>query len=90
MDDSVSAKILTVDDDPQIRSLLRRLLEPEGYKVTEAANGREARSLLSQHDFDLVLLDLNLPEVDGLSLAQELRARSDVAIWPAPDRDTRN
>ena len=73
-------RILVVDDDPQIRSLLRNLLETEGYTVSEAASGQEMFSLLKSEQFSLVTLDLLLPGEDGLALAREVRALSDVRI----------
>lgn len=58
-------KILLVDDDPAIRQILLRLLEEEGYLVLTAANGLEAIELANTAQFDLVLLDLNMPVKDG-------------------------
>lgn len=75
-----SAHILVVDDEPKVRLLLRRCFESEGYKVTEAGSSAEAIGLLKQESFDLVTLDLNLPDVDGLTLAREIRARSPMPI----------
>jgi len=74
------AHILVVDDEPQVRLLLRRCFEGEGYAVTEAGNGAEVMELLSRSTFDLVTLDLNLPDGDGLTIAREIRARSPVPI----------
>jgi len=70
-----SAHILVVDDEPKVRLLLRRCFESEGYKVTEAGSSTEATQLLAQSTFDLVTLDLGLPDGDGLTLAREIRAR---------------
>jgi DNA-binding response OmpR family regulator len=72
--------ILVVDDDPKIRTLLRRCFEPEGYRVSEAGNGDEVLERLGQDGVDLVTLDLNLPGEDGLSLARRIRGVSDVPI----------
>lgn len=58
-------KILLVDDDAAIRRFLLRLLTGEGYRVLPAANGQEALEFASTARFDLVLLDLNMPEMDG-------------------------
>lgn len=66
--------ILIVDDDREIRELLATYLEKNGMRATAAANGRQMRALLEQHNFDLVVLDLMLPGEDGLTLCRELRA----------------
>ena len=75
-----SAHILVVDDEPKVRLLLRRCFESEGYEVTEAGSSAEAMQLLAQSTFDLVTLDLNLPDGDGLTVAREIRARLPVPI----------
>jgi two-component system OmpR family response regulator len=75
-----AAHILVVDDDPKIRLLLRRCFEGEGYEVTEAAGGEEAISQVASRTFDLVTLDLTLPDADGLTVARDIRARSQVPI----------
>jgi len=74
------AKILIVDDDERLCRILSRYLVKEGYTVRVATNGDEMRSRLAGERPDLVILDLMLPDEDGLSLARELRAESDVAI----------
>jgi two-component system OmpR family response regulator len=66
--------ILIVDDDREIRELLAAYLEKNGMRATVAANGRQMRALLEQHNFDLLVLDLMLPGEDGLTLCRELRA----------------
>ncbi len=65
------SEILVVDDEPGIRDLLREILEDEGYEVRLAANGEEARSARLAGTPDLVLLDIWMPDVDGLSLLKE-------------------
>jgi CheY-like chemotaxis protein len=65
-------KILLVDDDSAIRKLLLRLLSGEGYSVLTAANGDEALEFAANAKFDLVLLDLNMPEKDGWETFEEL------------------
>ncbi len=72
--------ILIVDDDQRLRRVISRFLFREGYKVREAGNAVEMRRALAVRPADLVLLDLMLPGEDGLSLARELRATSDIAI----------
>ena len=77
---SPSAHILVVDDDVQIRRLLRRCFEGEGYVVSEAGDGEELRKKIGETKFDLITLDLTLPGQDGLTLAREIRSKSNVPI----------
>lgn len=77
---AVPARILVVDDEAQVRTLLRNLLEVEGYAVSEAASGHQMRSLLEKLPVSLVTLDLNLAGEDGLALARETRAKHDIPI----------
>lgn len=74
------AKVLIVDDDERMCRTLSRFLKREHYSVREAVNGNEMRARLAEEPADLILLDLILPDEDGLSLARELRAQSDIAI----------
>ena len=74
------AQILVVDDDERICRLLKRYLMREGYGVSTAANAAEMRQRVSGEMPDLVILDLNLPDADGFTLARELRSRSEVGI----------
>ena len=75
-----AARILVVDDDARIRQMLVRYFEQEGYRVSVAADGAAMRAQLSALQFDVVLLDVVLPGDDGLTLAREVRAKSDVGI----------
>jgi DNA-binding response OmpR family regulator len=68
----VKKKILLADDDPAIRKLLARLLADEGYVVSPAANGDEVLKLAAAVQFDLVLLDLNMPGKDGWETFEQL------------------
>lgn len=77
---SGSAKILVVDDDPRICRVLHRYLSQEGFQVRVAASGYEMRSHIADTTPDLIILDLMLPNEDGLSLARDLRAQYDVPI----------
>jgi two-component system response regulator ResD len=65
--------ILVVDDEDTVREVLRRYLEREGYRVAEAADGRQAMQVFQQTPPDLVVLDWMLPGADGLEVADELR-----------------
>jgi two-component system OmpR family response regulator len=66
-------RILIVDDDPEIRQLLVDYLVRNGYDALPAANGREMVQMLGKHAIDLVVLDLMLPDADGLELCRDLR-----------------
>lgn len=73
-------QILVVDDEAEIRTLLRRCFERDGYAVAEARNGAELRVRLDDAHLALVTLDLTLGGEDGLELAREIRARRNVPI----------
>jgi two-component system KDP operon response regulator KdpE len=73
-------KILVVDDEPQIRRLLRTTLERADYDVIVAADAREAMRMVSILRPDAVLLDLGLPDRDGLELVSAIRARTDAPL----------
>src|SRR5262245_53883776 len=73
-------RILVVDDDPQIRRVMRATLAPKGYEVTDAKNGEEALEKLRGETYDLVLLDMNMPGMGGLETCQIIRSSSDIAI----------
>ena len=74
------AKILVVDDEPQIRRVLRATLSSEGYTIVEARDGEAALAEFRRERPDLVLLDMNMPGLDGLATCRELRAGSNVPI----------
>ena len=73
--------ILVADDEADIRALLRILLEKDGYRILEAADGIEALELLREHnDISLVLLDIMMPNLDGFQTARTLRKKTDAPI----------
>ncbi|HLG05634.1 MAG TPA: ATPase, T2SS/T4P/T4SS family [Gemmatimonadales bacterium] len=74
--------ILVADDDPQMRRLVRSILERDGYRVSEAADGLEALESVEAGQFDLMLLDIDMPRLDGLGVLEELRARIRTAGVP--------
>ena len=85
----MKAHILVVDDDPRITDLLRRILAYEGYSVAIAASGSEALTRSLERPPDLVVLDIMLPGLDGLEVAQRLRTAGDnVPILMLTARDT--
>src|ERR671915_720673 len=73
-------RILLVDDEQSIQTLLSYPLRKDGYEVVRAGDGREALDRFAQQPFDLVVLDVMLPVVDGLEVCRRLRARSSVPI----------
>ncbi|MDF1585152.1 response regulator [Marinimicrococcus flavescens] len=77
---SDSLHILVVDDDARLRALLQRYLVQNGYLVSVAADAGEARRALSHIQFDLIVLDVMLPDKDGIELTGELRRELDVPI----------
>lgn len=76
----MSAKILVVDDEPAVTDLLAYNLRKSGYEPLVAADGREALRLARHANPDLILLDLMIPEIDGLDVCRELRKTGDVPI----------
>src|SRR3954468_12238570 len=75
-----SARILLVDDEQSIQTLLSYPLRKDGYEVVQAVDGREALDRFAEQAFDLVVLDVMLPQLDGLEVCRRLRARSPVPI----------
>jgi len=73
-------RVLVVDDEPQIRRVLRSTLAARGYEVHDAPTGEDALAAIRQNRFDLVLLDVNMPGMGGLEACREIRAGSAVAI----------
>ena len=67
----MSARILVVDDEANIRALIDEILSEEGYDVTTAADARHARAARKDAEFDLILLDIWMPDTDGISLLKE-------------------
>jgi PAS domain S-box-containing protein len=72
---SSSARILIVDDDDGVRHLTRRMAEAKGYSVVEASDGRSAFAALDREAFDVVLLDVTMPEMDGIDVVRGIRHR---------------
>jgi len=75
-----TARILLVDDEQSIQTLLSYPLRREGYRVVQAGDGREALQRFSEQPFDLVVLDVMLPKLDGFEVCRRLRSRSSVPI----------
>ncbi len=76
----MNAKIALVEDEPDIRKMLRSFLEGKGCTVSEAADGHAAEKLLAEGSFDLILMDLMLPGISGEQLIASLRRESDTPV----------
>lgn len=74
--------ILAVDDSRSIRDLVRFTLEQAGFEVVQASDGDEALEIAQDHAVDLVLTDVNMPNLDGISLIKELRELPDYKFVP--------
>jgi len=74
------ARIFIVDDEPQIRRVMRATLSEAGYLVADARSGEEALEKVRDERFDLVLLDVNLPGISGIETCRKIRAQSDVHV----------
>lgn len=68
-------QILVVDDEPDIRQLIALILESAGYRVYQASRGQEGLALLQQHDVNLVILDIMMPELDGWEVCRQIKSR---------------
>ena len=73
-------RILTVDDEEMIRKLIRKYAEFEGNEVTEAKDGMEAVRLCREKDFDIIIMDIMMPELDGFSACREIRKTKNTPI----------
>ena len=71
--DENNKKILVVDDEERIRRLIRMYLERDDFIVEEAENGKQALEMALENDYDAILLDIMMPEMDGIEVCEELR-----------------
>jgi DNA-binding response OmpR family regulator len=83
----MAGSVLLVEDEENLASLVRAYLEQEGYRVVWAGSGAAALHTLDNEPVRLVVLDLNLPDVDGLSVCRQIRARSQVPVVMLTARD---
>jgi two-component system KDP operon response regulator KdpE len=83
-----AGRILVVDDDPQIRRVMRVTLTGQSYEVDDAKTGEAALEKLREQRFDLVLLDMNMPGMGGLETCRAIRAQSEIAIIMLTVRDS--
>lgn len=75
-----NAIVLVIEDDKYIMSFVTMLLKDEGYKTVEAATGKEAISLFYSNNPDIILLDLGLPDIDGIEVIRKIREKSNAPI----------
>ncbi|MCP4362546.1 MAG: response regulator [Chloroflexi bacterium] len=78
----MSLSILVVDDEPLTRNLLRLMLEPAGYRVSGAADGFDALEKAKELHPDIMLLDVMMPAMDGITVCKKLRGETDTADLP--------
>lgn len=83
-----AGRILVVDDDPQIRRVMRVTLTGQGYEVDDAKSGEIALDRIREERFDLVLLDMNMPGIGGLETCRQIRSDSEVAVIMLTVRDS--
>lgn len=84
----MNAKIIVIDDDPKITSMIRRGLTFEGYDVIVANNGREGLMMILDQSPDLVILDVMMPGIDGLEVCRRLRKDGNIPILMVTGRDS--
>ncbi len=80
IDDIYNKKLLVVEDEPEIRDILNNYLTNEGYEVVLASDGVEAISLFAGGSFDLVILDIMMPKIDGYGVCEVIKKQSDVPV----------
>lgn len=73
-------RILIVDDEEKIRTIIKKYAEFDGYEVKEATDGMEAVSICKREDFDLIILDIMMPELDGFSTCKEIRKFKEIPV----------
>lgn len=83
----MAKRVLIIDDEEIMRAIIAKVFESEGFEVTEAPNGKEGLSLFRENDFDLVILDVMMPIMDGWSVCRRIREESNVLIIMLTSRD---
>ena len=82
------AKLLVVDDEANIRTLIKKYAQYEGYEIIEAVNGIDAVAKCRAEDFDLIVMDVMMPELDGFSAVREIRKNKKIPVIPRGERNT--
>lgn len=73
-------QVLVVDDEERIRDIIKKYAEFEGYEITEAGNGLEAIKICEERDFDLIIMDVMMPELDGFSAVRTIREKKEIPV----------
>lgn len=76
----MSNRVLVVDDEEKIREIIKKYAEFEGYEITEAGNGLEAIKICETQDFDLIIMDVMMPELDGFSTVRAIRQKKEIPV----------
>ncbi len=76
----MNERILVIDDSPTLRKLLRFYLKKKGYTVNEANNGKAGLELIAKEDFELVILDMNMPVMNGLEVLETLKNKEGFSV----------
>lgn len=77
---SVANQVLVVDDEERIREIIKKYAEFEGYEITEAGNGLDAIRICEERDFDLIIMDVMMPELDGFSAVRAIREKKEIPV----------
>jgi two-component system, cell cycle response regulator DivK len=80
----MSKKILIAEDSSVIQNLTKKILENQNYIILSAKNGKEVISMITEEPVDLILMDINMPKMDGMSCAKEIRASANASISSTP------
>src|ERR1044071_1984479 len=72
--------VTIVEDDPDVRAILARSLSSDGYQVTALESGAGIEDFISANQVDLIIIDIGLPDIDGLTITRQIRRHSDVGI----------
>ena len=78
----MNPSILIVDDEPMTRNLLRLMLERAGFRILEAEDGLKALEAVAEHNPDMLILDVMMPNMDGVTVCETLRAEAETAALP--------
>lgn len=76
----MNERILVIDDSPTLRKLMRFYLKKRGYSINEAANGKIGLDLIAKEAFDLVILDMNMPVMNGLEVLETLKGKDGFSV----------
>lgn len=82
------AKLLIVDDEPDIYQMIRRYAEREGHETTQASDGLEAVELCRDNNFDIIIMDVMMPDMDGFTACKEIRKEKDIPVLMLSARGT--